>query len=85
MTQITMDMHVDALKRGYANWQKKYAGPPGSGPEGETCRTCEFKRYSHHSRAKHPKCGLNVFATAGDATTIRTSAPACHLWRRCAP
>lgn len=57
-----------------------YAGSPGGGPAGETCRTCKHKTYTGQSKpTSHPKCGL-VKYTAGDATTILTSTPACRYW-----
>jgi hypothetical protein len=54
-----------------------YAAAPGSGPAGRTCKTCTHLRYMR--AAKHPKCGLTKY-THGDATTIRTSTPACKLY-----
>lgn len=61
-----------------------YASTPGTGPAGKTCRTCEHKIYSHHSLPKHPKCNL-VAWTAGDATTIKTSTPACRRYEERRP
>jgi hypothetical protein len=61
--------------------QKKrglYAAPPGTGPVGRTCHFCAFLTYSGHN-TKHPKCGKTNY-THGDATTIRTSTPACRLF-----
>lgn len=52
-----------------------YAAAPGTGPAGKTCRSCDHVR--HMRPGKHPKCGLTNF-THGDATTIRTSTPACR-------
>lgn len=57
-----------------------YAAAPGTGPAGKTCRSCAHKRYTGLAkRASHPKCGLTQY-TAGDATTIRTSTPACKFY-----
>lgn len=62
-----------------------YAGPPGGGPAGRTCHFCAFLTYSDpQGRAKHPKCG-KVKWTSGDATTIRTSTPACLHFAERAP
>ena len=60
-----------------------YAAAPGTGPAGRTCHSCAHLRYSHHTQAKHPKCGLTAY-THGDATTIRTSMPACHRYEESA-
>lgn len=54
-----------------------YAAAPGTGPVGKTCRTCVH--LAHMRPGKHPKCGLTKY-THGDATTIRTSTPACHRY-----
>lgn len=55
-----------------------YAGTPGTGPVGKTCRSCKHKTYTGGAK-RHPKCGLTDY-THGDATTIRTSTPACHRY-----
>jgi len=36
---------------------KGYAAPPGTGPEGETCRTCEFKTKKPGVAGHYLKCG----------------------------
>lgn len=70
---------LDELKALYPT-TGKYAGAPGSGPVGKTCRSCCHKVYTgHHRRPTHPKCGLTAY-THGDATTIKTSTPACHRY-----
>ena len=65
--------------RAKPGWWKRYAGEPGTGPVGKTCKTCAFKRYAGHA-TQHPKCGLIPY-THGDATTIKTSSPACSLYQ----
>lgn len=60
-----------------------YASPPGSGPAGETCRSC-----AHYCRVQggvktYPKCGL-VKWSHGPGTDIKARAPACAQWRQCA-
>jgi hypothetical protein len=81
---FTAEQHAQACAIGFAKWHERYAGPPGSGPEGATCRTCAHKTYSdlHNRPPKHPKCGLVPF-TSGDATTIRTGTPACLRYLAC--
>jgi hypothetical protein len=56
-----------------------YAATPGTGPAGETCASCEHRTSTGGKGNRHPKCGLTQF-TRGDATTIRTSSPACSKW-----
>jgi hypothetical protein len=76
--QITAEQHAKACSLGFPKWHERYAAPPGSGPEGATCRTCEHKTYSdlHNRPPKHMKCGLTQW-TSGDATSIRAGTPAC--------
>lgn len=57
----------------------RYAGTPGEGPAGKTCRSCRHKTYSGHGPKYFPKCGLTRW-THGDATTIKTSTPACRFY-----
>jgi hypothetical protein len=53
-----------------------YAGAPGSGPRGKTCRQCA--QYVITGRAKkHRKCGL-INWTNGAATDIKAKTPACN-------
>lgn len=60
----------------------KYAGTPGTGPVGTTCKTCAHLRATGNARKRHPKCGLTPF-TSGDATTIRTSTASYDTsWQR---
>jgi hypothetical protein len=58
-----------------------YAAPPGTGPKGETCRTCAH--YTLREFAKvYRKCGLmEAKWTGGPATDILARAPACRLWK----
>lgn len=57
---------------------KGYAARPGSGPEGETCKTCKHR--TGHGRGKtYHKCGL-VKWSFGAGTDVRLCSPACELW-----
>lgn len=57
-----------------------YAAPPGTGPAGETCRTC--RHYTRKRMSKvYRKCGLMAqHWTNGYGTDIKASAPACRRW-----
>lgn len=59
-----------------------HAAPPGSGPAGETCKTCDH--YTLRRWAKvYRKCGLmQAQWTGGGATDIRASDPACRRWQK---
>jgi len=56
-----------------------YAARPGSGPAGESCRTCACLRVSGRTR-NYYKCAL-VKPTGGPGTDIRLKSPACSQWR----
>lgn len=58
---------------------KGNAAPIGSGPAGETCRTCVHARCVKLGKTYH-KCAL-VKATGGPATDIRLKWPACARWQ----
>lgn len=70
---------MEELRQLVGNQQGRYAGTPGRGPAGKTCRTCAWKTYGAAHKSKHPKCGKANW-THGDATTIRTSTPACQFY-----
>lgn len=56
-----------------------YAGMPGAGPAGETCRSCKWRK---HSRG-YNKCGhARGYSSHSEASDIRVSAPACQFWER---
>ena len=62
-----------------------YAAPPGSGPTGETCKTCRhIYRVETGSGRTFRKCAL-IKATAGAGTDILAKAPACRRWERPSP
>lgn len=59
-----------------------YAAPPGSGPTGETCRTC--KHLVHKRMAgTYLKCELmRSVWTGGGGTDVKAKSPACSQWER---
>ena len=63
---------------------KGYAKPPGSGPAGETCKTCQhICRVETGARKKFRKCALmEAHWTRGPGSDILASAPACSLWQK---
>ncbi len=59
-----------------------HADTPGTGPVGETCKTCQHYAHVQHASA-YRKCGLmKGHWTGGPATDIRASDPACRCWKR---
>lgn len=63
---------------------KAYAATPGTGPAGETCRSCLHYTHAANSEGrgkKWPKCGLmRALWTHGPGTDIRARSPACEKW-----
>lgn len=59
-----------------------YAAQPGTGPAGETCKSCKHYTHVMHARA-YRKCGLmREFWTGGPGSDIKASSPACERWER---
>jgi hypothetical protein len=63
--------------------RKGYAAPPGTGPEGEKCKTCAHDRRSNEYGAKQfHKCELmKAHWTGGYGTDILANSPACRHWQ----
>jgi len=59
-----------------------YAAQPGTGPEGETCKTCEHKvRLGRHGGKSFLKCKQREATwTNGEGTDILARTPACSKW-----
>lgn len=55
---------------------KGYAGRPGEGPAGKTCRDCANCYHRRLSGRRYHKCAL-VATTHSVTTDIRLSTPAC--------
>lgn len=69
-------------KRRRAERPKGYARPPGTGPTGETCRTCQHACKIHHHDRHYYKCGILQWRwTNGPGTDIRLKSPACEFWQ----
>lgn len=57
-----------------------YAALPGSGPAGETCKSCKHYTIRQFSKS-YRKCGLmEKHWTRGPGTDIRAGSPACSRW-----
>lgn len=68
------------IKRQREREPRGYAAAPGSGPAGETCKSCRhfvIKRMARDYR----KCGLRRGQwTGGAGTDVKARAPACSKW-----
>lgn len=57
-----------------------YAAQPGTGPEGETCKTCKHLRRKSLAKV-YLKCELmRPVWTGGAKTDIKAKSPACAKW-----
>ena len=59
-----------------------YAAAPGSGPQGETCKTCEHLVRKRMAKT-YLKCGLmRAHWTGGGGTDVKAASPACREWQK---
>ena len=62
---------------------KGYAAIPGTGPEGEKCRTCRHAVKRSGNARDYWKCSLmKARWTGGYGSDIRLKSPACSKWER---
>jgi hypothetical protein len=57
-----------------------YAAPPGTGPPGETCKTCRFSVARKMSKNYWKCLKMQPLWTGGPGSDIRLKAPACKYW-----
>jgi hypothetical protein len=61
-----------------------HAALPGTGPAGETCKTCEHLVRKEMS-GTYLKCGLmRAYWTGGQGTDVRLKDAACRRWEKAA-
>lgn len=58
--------------------RRGHAAMPGTGPKGETCRTC-VHLVRHRMAKTYLKCDL-IRWTSGPGTDVRAKDPACSRW-----
>lgn len=74
------DAERKRMYRRAASVPRGYAGAPGSGPDGEQCRTCNHF-FRHQLSKTYFKCKLNRAKwTGGPKTDIKATSPACEKW-----
>jgi len=80
-------MNTDLWKQPIGTYKRKgtqkkgHAGPPGSGPKGETCGTCAHLARIQHAKS-YLKCGLcQKNWTGGPGTDVRAKDAACWKWQ----
>lgn len=74
------DAERKRARRRAAEQPKGYAAPPGSGPQGEKCKTCKHAT-AHLWDKTYWKCAL-IKPTRGPGTDIRLKSPACKRWEK---
>jgi len=79
--------HPPEPARGYGSGTRKkktgYAADPGTGPEGETCKSCKFKTKKPWTEGHYLKCLLmREHWTGGAGTDIKARSPACRYWEK---
>lgn len=68
-------------KRGADPEPNGYAGIAGTGPKGETCKTCRHLYRNQRSQKTYLKCELfRPFWTGGRKTDVLAKSPACNHW-----
>ena len=80
---VRLDLKAKGIGKRNPTVLNGYAAPPGTGPLGETCKTCAHKRsMTNRSGAKHfIKCEANRERwTHGEGSDIRAGSPACRVW-----
>lgn len=66
--------------KGRADWKRSHPAKPGTGPEGETCKSCKHLYRKLMSKA-YLKCGLACHAwTGGAGSDVRAGDAACSKW-----
>ena len=58
-----------------------YGGTPGTGPAGETCKTCRFHVVKSMGKNYHKCLKARLAWTCGPGSDIRLRSPACWLWK----
>jgi hypothetical protein len=60
-----------------------YAAKPGTGPEGESCKSCRHSIHAGTGGKRFPKCELMLACwTSSRRTDILMGAAACSKWER---
>lgn len=70
------------VKRAPRSKKHGYAAPPGTGPAGETCKSCAHLTRKVMS-GTFLKCGLmRAHWTGGFGTDVLARSPACRRWEK---
>lgn len=63
--------------------RRGHAGQPGTGPAGETCKSCKWIARKEMAKT-YIKCGHRMAPrhTGGPGTDVRAGDPACERWEK---
>ena len=81
------DAERKRMRRRAAETPRGYVMPPGGGPEGETCKSCEHSAIKQRKAGSGAYWGCALFGaqagwTHGPRTDIRLRSPACVKWEK---
>jgi len=80
-----MVLPASALKARRTSKKHGHAAVPGTGPEGETCRSCAHL-VRKEMASTYLKCGLmRAYWTGGQGTDVRARDAACRRWEAPTP
>jgi hypothetical protein len=80
--EVTTDEARRLLKAKAKPQKRGYAAAPGSGPVGETCRSCAHYRSVNGGSKTFPKCNLmRASWNHSYGSDILAKAPACREWK----
>lgn len=81
MTDLFADMPEHAAPDKPVKQRGLYAALPGTGPAGETCRTCGNLN-GHTMSRRYYKCLLTRAKwTGGAGSDVKVRSPACSKWK----
>ena len=63
-----------------ANWKRAYPAQPGTGPEGEMCKTCAHLHRNHLAKVYFKCWKMQAAWTSGGGSDVKARAPACSQW-----
>ncbi|TPN03789.1 hypothetical protein FJ973_29540 [Mesorhizobium sp. B2-1-3] len=80
--EVTVDEARRLLKAKAKPQKRGYAAAPGTGPAGETCKSCVHYRSVNGGSRSFPKCDvMRASWSHGPGTDILAKAPACREWK----
>ena len=86
--RFELEMQMQAPMTAKHGWKRQrrapvprgYAAIPGTGPAGETCRSCKHLVRKRMGKT-YLKCGLMTrYWTGGGGSDVRAKSPACRHW-----